>query len=195
MKHDVTTHLTKVAIATSLKKLMCQKVLNRISVCELCKDCGINRKTFYYHFIDIYDIVSWMFRQDLKEKDEYRTYEEAIRYSIQYGRENRLIYNSLLADTRGREMAYTYLKKEAISMLSISIYNICNITYPHVTKQFQDFIINYYSDGFAAYILNIIRCGDVNESEAENVVQNLTVMLEATVPAVLQAMETKNGNV
>ena len=62
-------------------------------------------------------------------------------------------------------------------------------------KQFQDFIINYYSDGFAAYILNIIRCGDVNESEAENVVQNLTVMLEATVPAVLQAMETKSGNV
>jgi AcrR family transcriptional regulator len=191
MKHDVTTYLTKSAIVTSLKKLMSQKALNKISICELCRDCGINRKTFYYHFVDIYDIVSWMFKQELKNKDEYRSYEEAIRYSIQYGRENRLICNSLLADTMGREMACTYLKNEAIDMLSNTIHNICNRNYPHVTKQFQDFIINYYSDGFAAYIIKIIKDGDVNENESENVTQNLTVMLEATLPAVLQAMELR----
>ena len=33
----------------------------KISVSDICNDCGINRKSFYYHFRDKYDLVNWIF--------------------------------------------------------------------------------------------------------------------------------------
>jgi len=35
--------------------------LEKISVNSIVKECGLNRKTFYYHFQDKYDLVCWIF--------------------------------------------------------------------------------------------------------------------------------------
>ncbi len=44
-----------------MKKLMQEKPFEKISVSDICGDCGINRKSFYYHFRDKYDLVNWIF--------------------------------------------------------------------------------------------------------------------------------------
>ena len=48
---------TKYALEASLKHLLAQKPLNKITINDITEDCGINRMTFYYHFKDIYDLV------------------------------------------------------------------------------------------------------------------------------------------
>ncbi|MGE5632222.1 MAG: hypothetical protein ACM3TR_14160 [Caulobacteraceae bacterium] len=50
--------ITKKALANSLKKLMKSLPLNKISVKNIVDDSGLNRQTFYYHFQDIYDLLS-----------------------------------------------------------------------------------------------------------------------------------------
>ncbi len=55
------SNLTKNALARSMKKLMSEKPFEKISVSDICGDCGINRKSFYYHFRDKYDLVNWIF--------------------------------------------------------------------------------------------------------------------------------------
>ena len=54
MKHEITSLNTKKTLSASLKKFMERKPLSKISVSEIIADCGVNRKTFYYHFDDIY---------------------------------------------------------------------------------------------------------------------------------------------
>ncbi len=56
---------TKEALARTLKDLMKEKKLDDITVKELVERCGVNRKTFYYHFHGIYDLLQWMIREDL----------------------------------------------------------------------------------------------------------------------------------
>ena len=58
MKHEVTTYNTKRSLADSLKKLMQSKPFSKISVSEIIKLSGVNRKTFYYHFADIYALLN-----------------------------------------------------------------------------------------------------------------------------------------
>lgn len=53
MKHEITSLNTKRTLAESLKKLMKTKSFSKITVSEIIADCGLNRKTFYYHFEDI----------------------------------------------------------------------------------------------------------------------------------------------
>ena len=58
------SQMTKRALEASLKKLLLQKPLNKITISDIAEDCGISRMTFYYHFKDIYDLVEWVCVED-----------------------------------------------------------------------------------------------------------------------------------
>ena len=51
------SQITKRALEQSLKNLLREKPLSKITVTDITEDCGISRMTFYYHFKDIYDLV------------------------------------------------------------------------------------------------------------------------------------------
>ena len=53
------SQMTKRALVASLKDLLAEKTLDKITVTDLTEHCGVNRMTFYYHFKDIYDLVEW----------------------------------------------------------------------------------------------------------------------------------------
>ena len=55
------SNITKHALATALKELMEENPFNKISVANICEKCCMNRKSFYYHFKDKYDLVNWIY--------------------------------------------------------------------------------------------------------------------------------------
>ena len=63
---------TKRALEASLKKLLLEKPLNKITINDITEDCGVNRMTFYYHFKDIYDLVDWILTEDAVKAMEGR---------------------------------------------------------------------------------------------------------------------------
>ncbi|MBR6571180.1 MAG: TetR/AcrR family transcriptional regulator C-terminal domain-containing protein [Clostridia bacterium] len=62
--------VTKQVLAYSMKNLMTRQPLSKITVGDVCQSCGMNRKSFYYHFQDKYDLVAWIFRGDLAAEAE-----------------------------------------------------------------------------------------------------------------------------
>lgn len=60
------SNTTKQALEASLKKVMLQKPLDKITISDITSDCGISRMAFYYHFKDIYDLVEWSCLEDTK---------------------------------------------------------------------------------------------------------------------------------
>ena len=68
---------TKRILALSLKKLLSKTPLDNITVAQLTDEAEVSRKTFYYHFHDIYDLVEWalvddgsrMIKETLKTSD------------------------------------------------------------------------------------------------------------------------------
>ncbi|MBQ2911653.1 MAG: TetR family transcriptional regulator [Clostridia bacterium] len=60
--------ITKTALAQALKELMSEKPFSKISVSEIAEKCRINRKSFYYHFNDKYDLINWIFESEFLEK-------------------------------------------------------------------------------------------------------------------------------
>ncbi len=76
------SQITKRALEASLKNLLLQKPLNKITINDIAKDCGISRMTFYYHFKDIYDLVEWSCvedaRQALDGKKTYDTWQDGF---------------------------------------------------------------------------------------------------------------------
>ena len=65
--------ITKNAMASAMKKLMADKPIKKINVKDITEECGLSRKSFYYHFKDKYDLVNWIFYtefvQEIKENN------------------------------------------------------------------------------------------------------------------------------
>lgn len=53
--------ITKKALAAALKELMAEQPFSKISIGDICDKCDMNRKSFYYHFKDKYELVNWIF--------------------------------------------------------------------------------------------------------------------------------------
>ncbi len=66
--------ITKNALAKALKQLMKAHGFEKISVSEICQECGMNRKSFYYHFRDKYDLVNWIFYVEFLGKLQVASY-------------------------------------------------------------------------------------------------------------------------
>lgn len=56
---------TKKLIKDSFRKLLNEKPLGEITVKDIVTDCEINRKTFYYHFSDIYALADEIFLETI----------------------------------------------------------------------------------------------------------------------------------
>ena len=94
MKHEVTTLNTKRTLSASLKKCMERKALSKITVTDIVNECGLNRKTFYYHFQDIPNLLKWTLEQEavdvVKKFDLLNELEDALRFAVNYIRKNKL---------------------------------------------------------------------------------------------------------
>ncbi len=60
-----TSTITKNILSESLKKLLYEKPFNKITVLDITKKSGLNRQTFYYHFEDKFELIKWIYNNDL----------------------------------------------------------------------------------------------------------------------------------
>ena len=90
------SNITKIAMAQSLKRMLLIKDLDKITISDITNDCGINRQTFYYHFKDIYDLLEWIFANEVVKKIEKETtiknWQENFKYVLDYMLENKKFY-------------------------------------------------------------------------------------------------------
>lgn len=77
------SNITKKALAEALKELMNTIPFEKIKVAQICEKCNMNRKSFYYHFKDKYDLINWIFDTEfiyiVSERSTNETYEERIK--------------------------------------------------------------------------------------------------------------------
>ena len=104
--------MTKQALEASLKNLLLQKPLNKITINDIAEDCGISRMTFYYHFKDIYDLVEWACVEDaaraLAGKKTYDTWQEGFLNIFQAVLDNKPFIMNVYRAV-GRERVEQYL--------------------------------------------------------------------------------------
>lgn len=56
--------ITKKALAAALKQELKEKPFTKISIGDICAHCRMNRKSFYYHFHDKYELTNWIFESE-----------------------------------------------------------------------------------------------------------------------------------
>lgn len=183
------SQITKRALEQSLKRLLLQKPLNKITISDITDDCGISRMTFYYHFKDIYDLVEWACLQDasgaLQEKRTHDTWEEGFLQIFRAVRENKPFVMNVYRCV-GRERVEQYL----ISLTDGLVRGVVEEEAAGMCVREDDraFIAKTYSYMFVGLMLDWVA-DDMRGDPAE-IVRRLALCIEGTVAAALARFRT-----
>jgi len=95
--------ITKSALAQAMKECMATTPFAKISIGTICNKCGLNRKSFYYHFRDKYELVNWIYENEIghtiqEQLSDRHTFELALMI-CRYFEENRVFYSNALEVT------------------------------------------------------------------------------------------------
>ena len=91
---------TKSILATALMELTSRKNFAKITIADITHVSGFNRQTFYYHFRDKYELLSWIYEQEASQVfDEDISLENWHRYMavlLQHIRNNKWFYSNTI---------------------------------------------------------------------------------------------------
>lgn len=169
--------ITKFALAKSLKKLMLHRPLDKITVKDLVKDCGVNRQTFYYHFRDIYDLLGWILQTEANDAildcQNYDTWQKGLLKILQYVKENSTFCVNAFRSL-GREQLESFLNN-AISALISSMMDELSEGY-HIRDGDKNFIVRFFTFAITGMLTDWMRSGMQIGPEA--LVQELSTLME-----------------
>ncbi|MGN1405721.1 MAG: TetR/AcrR family transcriptional regulator C-terminal domain-containing protein [Erysipelotrichaceae bacterium] len=188
MKRETASYNTKKKMADSLKKAMTRKPLSKITVAEIIKDCDVNRKTFYYHFEDIYSLMKWMLEQEtvevLKKFDLLVNPEEALDYMISYCDENKHIINCAY-DSVGREEMKRFFYNDLSGTVESIIQELSNELDIRVNDDYKLFLTSFYTEALAGVLVNYFQGQETHPKD--KLIEYLILTLKSSLPNVLKS--------
>ena len=188
MTHEETSMQTKLMLCASLKKIMKTKPFSKITVSELIKDCNLNRKTFYYHFEDIYGLLRWMLEQEafevVKQFDLLLDYQDVFHFVIDYVEENAYFLNCIY-DSVGRDQLKRFLYQDFIGIMEKIVRDTEEQIGVRVEDSFRKFVCDFYTEALAGMLINLFQ--KRGECDREELLDYFSVILGESLPGVLNA--------
>ncbi len=188
MTHEETALRTKKAICDALKDLLQEKPFSKITVSELIRKCNINRKTFYYHFEDIYGLLRWMLEQEtfevVKNFDLLVDYQDAFIYVIDYVKENSYVLNCIY-DSVGRDELKRFLYKDFNGIMKKLLQDIAAQMKVEIPASFMEFLSDFYTEAVAGMMINIFQ--NTNLYTRDQLIEYFGTIVHSSIPASIQA--------
>lgn len=143
------SNMTKKALASALKELMKTIPFSKISVGDICDVCEMNRKSFYYHFKDKYDLINWIYTSEFVVGLQNRIYDNEwniLEDMCEYFYENRDFYRKAL-QIEGQNSFYDYFRDVLKALLTEYVKDVFE------KCDNADFYVTFYSDAFVASVV------------------------------------------
>lgn len=157
------SNITKRALATSLRKLLERTPLDKITIQDLVDDAEVSRKTFYYHFQDIYDLAEWCIveegRRVLEGNVTEDTWQQGLRNVVTYLQDNRaMILNAYHSVHRRGDTLIKANLSRLVRPLMEDIFDTQSGS-EKVDPEDRELILKIYSLGLVEVILYWIGSG------------------------------------
>ena len=184
------SQITKRALEDSLKKLLLQKPLSKITISDIANDCGINRMTFYYHFKDIYDLIEWICVEEtaraINGKKTYETWQQGFLQTFQMVLENKPFISNVYHSI-SREKIEDYFYAITYDLLIGVIEE--KATGMKVSEADKKFIANFYNFAFVGLLIDWIK-KDMKE-DPQLIIDQLSTLIHGEVSRALEKYQNK----
>lgn len=153
-------HSTRNDLADALRQLLSDRSLDKITVQNIADAANVSRKTFYYHFQDVYDLLEWMLEQhrtnlepQVSDRNAWRT---AVVNLLDFCLENQaMIQNLFRSISRDSLDRYTY----SILLKSLTDYTRNQATQHSLSEKQYKALLQFTAHGLQGLLLTWIDGG------------------------------------
>mgnify|MGYP003304379715 FL=1 len=164
MKQHITSQYTKQLLINSLKSLLQNKPFSKISVSEIVNDCQLNRKTFYYHFTDIYDLLEHLIEQELLQQlleplpdvREFEKFKTIFQLSLQCLEQSDYL-SSCMEDIFAHDHLVQFFQKKFEPVLSDLLEQLEQIYNIKLNSGYKNFLITTFSRSTGLVLMDQIK--------------------------------------
>lgn len=168
--------LTKKAIAAELKDLCRKKSFDKISISDITEQCGLNRQTFYYHFEDKYELLNWIylnevfaeFIEDISLDNWDQHFQRMMEQMVS---ERSFYFNTVTCDPKNF-MDFIYKISHTLFTEAIAVFDPKG----RVEDEKRDFYASFYSHGSCGILLDWVNHN--MKAEPEHVASMLKFLAE-----------------
>lgn len=174
------SQITKKALSEALKKRMLTTPLSKITVKDVAEECGVNRRTLYYYFHDVYELLEWTFKTEFNEilgkNKTYTTWQKGFLEILNYFYTNKKIvfniYNSVDKDRFEKEILdeLNYPILEVVKELSKEM---------NVDEEGKKYVAKFYNIAFVGLTIDWIRSNMVENPE--EIIRNLNKIISGDI--------------
>lgn len=187
MEYKIKSMNTKKALSDSLKRMMQHKKISKITVSEIIADCGVNRKTFYYHFEDIYALLKWTIEQEtievLKNYDLLLNPEEAMLFVADYVDNNQHLLNCIY-DSMGRIEMKRFFYTDFYNVILSAIDKLEKEINKSLSPNFKKQLTNFYTEALAGLVLDYFQHRD--EYDRDELIKYTLFILQTSIPNIIK---------
>lgn len=153
---------TKRVLAMSLKARLARQPLDSITIQELVDDAEVSRKTFYYHFQDIYALLEWILVDEGKKLLEGNftasSWQQGLRRVFAYFEDNRAMIMNVYRSVQKKEDLLEIHISRLVKPLLERIFDEVP-GHERVSREDRAFILDLYSFGLVELFLRWIGSG------------------------------------
>lgn len=179
---------TKLALENALKTLLLKKSLDKITINDLTKECGLNRMTFYYHFKDIYDLVEWACVEDaakaLDGNKTYNTWQQGFLQIFEAVLENKPFIMNVYHCV-SREQVERYLYEVTYSLLIDVVEEQAQGM--NVKADEKKFIADFFKYAFVGVMLDWIK--NSMKENPERIINRIDTLIRGDIISALSNYE------
>lgn len=184
------SNITKKALASSLKKILSKKEFNKITINDITEDCGVNRQTFYYHFKDIYDLLEWIYTNEvigkiknLETDNPTENWQQEFLYVFEYIIENKkFVYNTYYSVSKSFFLNFVYHQTNLVLTKAVNEKS----KNMNIDEKNKKFIADFYKYAFVGLVQEWIENGMLENPE--EIIKKLSIMLEGSFDSAIERL-------
>ena len=149
-------------------------------------DCGVNRKTFYYHFEDIYALLRWIFEEEalniVKQLYLINDYDGAMDFIVEYIDKNRAFMRNAY-DAFGSVELGNFFRKSTLELTRQLIKTAEESMKRRLTPETEDYLCEFLTEAATGVLLsNIAGTLDFGKGRFTKPIRNI---MRASIVGVL----------
>lgn len=181
--------LTKKALSFSLKELLKEKTISKITINDICEKAGVRRQTFYYHFADLPELVEWTCYTEaesvLKENRTYNSWQEGFLDIFKLAKKEKSFLLNIYHGV-SLELLQNYLCKLTFPLLKKVVDEVClSLGVDDVSETDKGFIERFYTIAFVDIMISWAD-RDMKE-DPKDIIDHLSPLVKGTIPNALKA--------
>lgn len=185
------SNITKKALANALRELMEEEAFDKIQVAHICEKCNMNRKSFYYHFKDKYDLVNWIFDteiitfiQKISKEEPYDNRIKLLQEICNYFYENRSFYRKAL-QIEGQNPFSDHFREYIRSILELRLTELIG----DIAR--DEFTLNFFVDAVVCSLERWLL--DKNCMPPEQIVAKMLNLIQKSADALHQEFKAEES--